>query len=83
MLPPLLTSAGVVLWGLPEVLATGQCPGAPTDVAAYPCGPAEYILRMTLGPWALMGHTAMWAGWGAVYTIGCVFRLAVRPKRPT
>ena len=63
MIVPCLASALLAGWGLPGVIATGMCPAAPTDIPAYPCTPGEYLLRMTVGPWALPGHIIVWCGW--------------------
>lgn len=70
-LVPLLISAGTVAAGVPEVVATGMCPAAPPDVPAYSCTVLDYVMRMTVGPWALMGHFAVWSVWcGFVVLVG-------------
>ena len=63
---PCLISSLAAGWGLPAVVATGVCPAAPPDIPAYPCSPQEYILRMTVGPWALPGHILIWCTWAAL-----------------
>lgn len=74
---PILVSLGTVLAGLPDVVQTGMCPPAPTDIPAYPCTPGEYILRMTLGPWAVLGHILIWLVWsGLLSLIGGAIALA-------
>jgi hypothetical protein len=57
---PALLSLLAAGWGLPGVLASGMCPPAPPDIPAYPCSPLDYVLRVTLGPWALPGHLLIW-----------------------
>jgi hypothetical protein len=61
--PPLAVSLASILAGLPAVLDTGMCPAAPPDVAAYPCGIDDYLARMTVGPWALIGHVTVAGVW--------------------
>lgn len=62
-----------MVWGLPEVVETGMCPAAPPDIPAYACTPGEYILRMTFGPWALIGHMMVWMAWcGIVFALGVI-----------
>jgi hypothetical protein len=34
-----------------EVLKTGMCPAAPTDIPPYPCSIEEYLTRMIFGVW--------------------------------
>lgn len=45
------------------MIQTGICPPSAPDVPAYPCGLGEYLFRMTLGVWALMGHLVTWIAW--------------------
>lgn len=87
---PCLASSLLAGWGLPAVVASGMCPPAPADIATYPCSPLEYVLRMTLGPWALAGHLTIWFLWlslTAVVWLAFTFllrptRAAVRPPDP-
>jgi len=83
LLPPLTISLGTVALGLPEVLQTGMCPAAPPDVAAYPCTASDYLLRMTLGPWALLGHIALLGAWTFLLACGWVLVALVRSLRPS
>jgi hypothetical protein len=79
---PCLVSSVTVGWGLPEVIATGLCPSAPPDIPAYPCSPVEYLLRMTVGPWALAGHMLIWCTWiGLAGAAGLFLILFLRPSR--
>jgi hypothetical protein len=77
-LVPLLISIGIVAAGVPEVVSTGMCPAAPPDVPAYPCTVRDYLLRMTVGPWALMGHFAVWSAWCGVVVLVGIGLLLVR-----
>ena len=82
---PLLVSTLVIGWGLPGVAATGMCPAAPPDIAAYTCTAPQYLLRMSLGPWALPGHLVLWGLWlggvGAVWLISrAVLPAEARPQ---
>jgi hypothetical protein len=52
-----------ILSGAIAVLETGTCPPAPPDIPATPCSLGEYLLRMALGVWALMGHLMTWMFW--------------------
>src|SRR3989304_4433976 len=63
---PCLVSSLAAGWDLPEVVATGVCPPAPPDIPAYPCSAQEYLLRMTVGPWALAGHILIWCTLAAI-----------------
>ena len=58
---PCLVSSLAAGWDLPAVVATGVC-----DIPAYPCSPQEFLLRMTVGPWALAGHILHWWSWAAL-----------------
>lgn len=80
---PLLLSLGPVAAGLPQVMDSGMCPAAPTDIPPYPCTPREYLLRMTLGPWAMMGHVVIWTAWCVVlFVVGLIVVVARRiPRR--
>ncbi|HET7011000.1 MAG TPA: hypothetical protein VFI11_09515, partial [Anaerolineales bacterium] len=66
IVPPLVIGGAFIASGLVEVLRLGMCPPAPPDIAAYPCTASDYILRMSLGPWALVGHITIFSVWGAV-----------------
>lgn len=66
---PFLISFGTVASGLPEVVSTGKCPAAPPDVPPYPCTVQDYLRRMTVGPWALMGHLVVWSGWCGIMVL--------------
>jgi hypothetical protein len=78
---PCLFSALGAGWGLPAVVATGMCPPAPPDIPAYPCLPLDYLLRMTVGPWALAGHLFIWCAWaGLAATAWLVLHLFLRPR---
>lgn len=81
--PPATASALLVVWGLPAVVATGLCPGAPPDIPASACTPAEYLLRMTFGTWALMGHMTLWAGWSVIATLSWMVLLLFRGTKRT
>ncbi len=74
LFPPLVVSLALVAVGLPRVLQTGLCPGAPPDIPAYACTPYDYLLRMTLGPWALAGHLTLALAW--TFVVGCGLTLA-------
>jgi hypothetical protein len=82
--PPALVSLVSIVSGLPAVLETGLCPPAPPDIPAYPCTAIEYVARMAVGPWALMGHLAVVLVWtvflGSVLSIVAVWRLRRRRK---
>ena len=79
--PPLVVSLALVAVGLPEVLQSGLCPGAPPDIAAYPCSAYEYFMRMTLGPWALAGHLTLALAWTFVMACGLVLVILGRSFR--
>jgi len=83
---PSLVSLVAAGWGLPEVVATGMCPPAPPDIPAYPCSAQEYLLRMTLGPWALAGHIFVWSAWmslvGATWAVVHFLRGRKRAPNP-
>ncbi|WP_204141843.1 hypothetical protein [Halomicronema sp. CCY15110] len=64
--PPLLMSLSWILPGAIAVIQTGSCPPAPPDIPAYPCSLGQYLVRMTVGAWALMGHLLTWMAWFAV-----------------
>ncbi len=73
---PCLVSSLAAGWGLPAVVATGVC-----DIPAYPCSPQEYLLRMTVGPWAFAGHILIWCIWAAlVGTAWLLVALRLRAK---
>jgi hypothetical protein len=79
---PCLFSALAAGWGLPGVVATGLCPPAPLDIPAYPCSPSDYLLRMTVGPWALAGHLFIWCAWaGMAATALFILHFYLRPRR--
>ena len=78
---PCLVSSLAAGWDLPEVVATGVCPPAPPDIPAYPCSAQEYLLRMTVGPWALAGHTLIWWSWAAL--VGTAWLLVALLLRAT
>lgn len=84
---PCLISVLAVGPGLLGVVASGTCPPAPPDIPAYPCSPLDYVLRMTLGPWALPGHLFIWisslALVGAAWLLVVLLRRAVGPKGST
>lgn len=63
LLPPLLVEAAVIGPELAEVVATGMCPPAPTDIPAAPCTPGEYLQRVLFGVWSLPFHVLVWGGW--------------------
>jgi hypothetical protein len=52
------------------VLATGTCPAGPPDVSPYPCTPWEYLLRMFLGPFSLIGQALLAGTWTMIYGAG-------------
>jgi hypothetical protein len=62
-LPPLLINVAVLWDSAALVLETGQCPPAPPDIPAYPCTLGDFILRMTLGPFAIMGQFLILTAW--------------------
>lgn len=66
LLPPLAMSIAWILPGAIAVIQTGTCPPAPPDIPAHACSLGEYLLRMTVGVWALMGHLVTWMAWFAV-----------------
>ena len=39
-----------------NVVQTGMCPGAPTDIQPYPCTLSEFLERMYFGGFAIIGH---------------------------
>jgi hypothetical protein len=55
-----------------------MCPAGPPDVVAYPCAPLHYVARMTLGPWALMGHVIVWTVWWALLGMTWILITAAR-----
>lgn len=63
VVPPLLMSLSWILPGAIEVIQTGTCPPALPDIPAHPCSLPQYLTRMTIGLWALMGHLATWMSW--------------------
>ena len=63
VLPPLLMSTAWILPGALQVLQTGTCPPAPPDIPPHPCSLGTYLIRMTVGLWALMGQLATWLSW--------------------
>ncbi len=76
--PPATVSLILVGSGLPSVLQTGLCPPAPPDIPSYPCTAFDYLLRMTVSPFALMGHIAVGIAWsallGGLLAIGWLYR---------
>jgi hypothetical protein len=79
LLPPLLINVWLLLPGALEVAQTGICPPAPPDIPEYPCTPADYVLRMTLGPWTLPLQLLMLFGWiGVVVPTGAGLYFLVR-----
>ncbi len=62
-LPPLLMSVSWIWPGAIAVIKTGMCPSAPPDIPPYPCTLSDYLLRMTVGVWALMAHLVTWMAW--------------------
>lgn len=66
IVPPLMMSLAWILPGAIAVGQTGTCPPAPPDIPAYSCSLGEYLLRMTVGTWALMGHLVTWMAWVVV-----------------
>ena len=87
VVPPLLVSAAVVAYGVPSVYRSGMCPAAPPDIPAYPCTVLDYLLRMTVGPWALLGHLTIAGAWtitlGCLLLLGMIWRSLSRPARST
>lgn len=61
--PPLLMSLAWIWPGAIAVIQTGTCPAAPPDIPPTPCSLGAYLLRMTIGVWALMGHLITWMSW--------------------
>ncbi|MEM9005993.1 MAG: hypothetical protein AAGE59_21020 [Cyanobacteria bacterium P01_F01_bin.86] len=68
--PALMLSISWIVPGAMVVAQTGVCPPAPTDVLPRACSVGDYFLRMTLSPWAIVGHLFMsgtslsgWDGW--------------------
>ena len=71
LVPPLLINVFILLPGALHVAQTGICPAAPPDLPAYPCSVENYVIRMTLGPWALPGQLLLLFGWiGVVVPTG-------------
>lgn len=66
ILPPLLMSLSWILPGAITVIQSGTCPPAPPDIPAHPCSLGQYLIRMTVGVWALMGHLLTWMAWVVV-----------------
>jgi hypothetical protein len=81
---PFVVSVALIGPGLLQVAGSGMCPPAPPDVGAYPCSVGAYLLRMTLGPWALMGHILLWTIWTVVFVgwFGLLTLLRRRPASP-
>ncbi|MEM6518475.1 MAG: hypothetical protein AAF892_10185 [Cyanobacteria bacterium P01_D01_bin.71] len=63
IVPPLMMSLSWILPGAITVVQTGTCPPAPPDIPAHPCTIGQYLTRMTIGLWALMGHLVTWMSW--------------------
>ncbi|MEM9817022.1 MAG: hypothetical protein AAF827_11570 [Cyanobacteria bacterium P01_D01_bin.6] len=63
IVPPLLMSLSWILPGAITVVQTGTCPPAPPDIPAHACSLGQYLTRMTIGLWALMGHLVTWMAW--------------------
>lgn len=63
IVPPLLMSLSWIFPGALTVLQTGMCPPAPPDIPAHPCSLGQYLTRMTVGSWALLGHLVTWMAW--------------------
>ena len=61
--PALMLSISGIVPGAMVVAQTGVCPPAPTDVLPRACSVGDYVLRMTLSPWAIVGHLFIWMGW--------------------
>ena len=63
VLPPLIISFITILPGALEVRQSGMCPGAPPDIPPYACSVGEYLMRMWLGPFAIMGQAVICFLW--------------------
>ena len=61
--PPILINILILLPGALQVAQTGICPATPPDLVAYPCGVEDYVMQMTLEPWALPGQLLLLFGW--------------------
>lgn len=66
ILPPLLMSLSWIMPGAIAVVQTGICPPTPPDIPAHSCSLGQYLTRMTVGLWALMGHLITWMSWFVV-----------------
>jgi hypothetical protein len=77
--PPMAVSFILVGSGVPSVLQTGMCPPAPPDIPSYPCTAFDYLMRMTVSPFALVGHVAIGIAWtallGGLLAIGWLVRI--------
>jgi hypothetical protein len=77
--PPAAVSLILVGSGVPAVLQTGMCPPAPPDIPSYPCTAFDYLMRMTVSPFALVGHIAIGIAWtallGGLLAIGWLVRV--------
>lgn len=70
-----LALLGPDLWVL---MTEGMCPSGPPDVSAYPCTVPEFLLRMFLGPFALIGQLMLAGAWSAVWVCGAIGVVGVR-----
>lgn len=86
IVPWVVMEAALIGPDLVDVLLTGTCPAGPPDVSPYPCSPWEYLLRMFLGPFALIAQIMLAGAWTLVYgaglfTVGAVWAARRRPRR--
>lgn len=78
VLLPAITWLVINAGDLAGVAQSGICPSAPPDIPPYPCTVGEYLLRMTLGPWALIGNLFVCCGWWVILGVGLGMLLLVR-----
>lgn len=65
-IPPILFISINLIAGAIQVVQTGMCPSAPPDIPAYACSLGDYLGRMTMGIWALMGHLTLVIAWALI-----------------
>lgn len=69
----------VICWhDLVQVVNTGMCPAAPTDIPPYPCSLSDYVLRMTVGPWGLLSNITIFGGWLVILAVFTAVRAIIK-----
>ena len=81
IIPPILISFSMMYKGLVKVIQTGMCPPAPTDIPAYACSVSDYIYRMTVGGFAIIGNIIIVLTWFAF--VGSVTLIRKIAKKKT